>query len=249
MTTFRYDIYADSDQGQVRENNEDAVLTLQMNRYVTGKSSCCAILAVADGVGGGPAGQIASEEGITSFYNAFFLHFLENKPKDITKIIEDSFRIAHQNILEKSVAHPEYHGMATTLTVAFIDNLKCYIGHVGDSRCYLINNGEIRQITPDQAIGRILQQALGVENQLLDQNKLLPFNSQLNLKINDCILLCSDGLSDLVDKEAVLAIVRKYPTAKETCNALIAEANLKGGIDNISVALIKVLSSDEQESS
>lgn len=231
-----YEIGSLSDRGRLREHDEDSIITIELSRYFGGRMAQYALLALGDGVGGGPAGQIASRIGVASFCKSFLGRFLDNDANSVTEMIEESFQEAHHNVINASEENPNYSGMATTLTVAFLDGCKCYIGHVGDSRCYLIRKGKIERLTVDQSIGRILQQALGA------RVPLSVFKDELKLEVNDYVMVCCDGLTNLVDEDTILGIVSRDVDVFTKCQKLVDEANVRGGTDNISVALMKVIS-------
>jgi len=231
-----YEICSLSDRGQLREHDEDSIVTIELNRYFEGKMTQFVLLVLGDGVGGGPAGQMASRTGVTSFCKNFLDRFLNNEAISVTDMIEKSFLDANNSVIKTSEENSNYSGMATTLTVAFFDGRKCYIGHVGDSRCYLIRKGKIKLLTVDQSIGRILQQALGA------QSPLSVFKDELKLEVNDYIMVCCDGLTNLVDENTILDIIIRDVDISIKCKKLVDEANLRGGTDNISVALMKVVS-------
>lgn len=201
-----------------------------------------ALLAVADGVGGGPAGEVASRSSIAFFCRSFIGSMMSfSNPQEARKsmidLIRESFQLAHSEVSRSAFQNPNYIGMASTLTVAVLADSHCYIGHVGDSRCYLIRTGRMKQLSMDHnAAGskNMLSQAIGTMS-------ISAFTYELLLENNDVLLLCSDGLSNYVSDEEIASIVNS--DAKElslTSRRLIEAANERGGGDNITVALGKV---------
>lgn len=248
-TPFRYQYILDcaSDTGRTRDNNEDSVTVLSLKGFSGGINSDLnntniAVLAVADGVGGGPAGEVASRSSIAFFCRSFIgsmMSFsnLQEARKGMIDLIHESFQFAHNEVSRSAVQNPSYVGMASTLTVAVLADSHCYIGHVGDSRCYLIRSGRIKQLSMDHnAAGSksMISQAIGAMS-------ISTFTYELLLENNDVLLLCSDGLSNYVSDEEIASIVNSE--AKDISLAsrrLIEAANERGGGDNVTVALGKV---------
>ena len=201
-----------------------------------------AVLAIADGVGGGPAGEVASRSSIAFFFKSFIGSVMsfsnpQEARKSVIELIRESFQFAHSEVSRSAIQNPSYIGMASTLTVAVLADSHCYIGHVGDSRCYLIRSGRIKQLSMDHnAAGskNMISQATGAMS-------ISTFTSELLLENNDVLLLCSDGLSNYVSDEEIASILST--DAKDISLAsrrLIEAANERGGGDNITVALGKV---------
>ncbi|MDE1852212.1 MAG: serine/threonine-protein phosphatase [Thaumarchaeota archaeon] len=149
-------------------------------------------------------------------------------------MVNAALQDANAEIIRRSAIDAENRGMATTLTAVYLTHEKCYFGHAGDSRCYLIRDNSIELITRDQSIGRVLQQAVGADP------RLLPVSGERDLKSGDRVLICSDGLWNAVDDSSILKIVRKKRNLAEACDELVKEANRKGGNDNISMGIARV---------
>lgn len=231
---IRHEIGLISDKGKVRENNEDYVMTFQWKGYADESVSSCTLLVLADGVGGGPAGQIASKIAVESFSRSFLSKFLGTSPNSPSEMMSEALQESNSEVVKKSAEQPEYRGMATTLTAAFVVGTNCYVVHVGDSRCYLIRHYTVEQLTRDQSIGRALQQALGTDI------KLPPFGAKVDLQSGDYVIICSDGLWNLVNDANMLKMVRKNRGAASICERLVREANERGGTDNISIAMVRI---------
>lgn len=232
-----------SDPGKKRTNNED--------RFFVDKDQ--GIFLLADGMGGHQAGEVASNLAVEEAY-AYLKDKISqtNDEKDISKLLAEALFQAHDAIKEKSKNDLNLMGMGTTLVEMVIKGEEAYICHVGDSRAYLLRNG-IEQITRDQTVGdylvehnvmkreqvphqkwHTLTQAVGVSESIVPEIKHVEF------KTGDLLLLCSDGLTDMLSDEEIEEIVQKHRNdINKAADALIEEANHKGGRDNISVVLVK----------
>lgn len=218
----------------MRLNNEDSTIVVKMDLFLDNTQRECSILAVADGVGGSQAGEEASAIAVRSFSRSCFSGLVNNE-NCLRELMQQCFLEAHSSILDRSSRDPRYRGMCTTLTAVVIDRLYCYIGSVGDSRAYLLRSGEIVRLTKDQSTGGVLDYYLGSES---DPTIL---TSEIELKVGDCLLVCSDGLTNMVQDSVIVKIVDKGVNVATTCNELLDEANNMGGNDNISVALLKII--------
>jgi len=241
-----------TDQGKVRSNNEDAVLVDESR----------GLLIVADGMGGHQAGEVASDMAITSV-NAGLEQLTrlgtggatidENFTTD-TNRLGTAMKLANQAIFEAAKAHSQSHGMGTTCTAALISNGRLSLAHVGDSRCYLVRNGRMEQLTQDhslvmeqvrqgllspddqavQAGQNILTRSLGTEASVridLDEHPLLP---------GDLVLLCSDGLIKELNDDQILHVAAETPDPQPLVRRLVDMANAAGGRDNIAVAVARI---------
>ena len=237
MTRFAWG--AASDTGRVRQANEDSFLVVD------------GLFAVADGMGGHQAGEVASHLALESLQ----LGFTAAGTDVLVRAVEDSNRI----LVERSTSDPELAGMGTTLVaMALIEaSGRDAIGvvNVGDSRLYLLSDGNLAQITEDHSLvatmerqGRltaaeaavhpqrnILTRALGVDGTVLvDSWEILPV-------IGDRYLICSDGLFNEVDESRIAATLRRLADPNETCRELIRLANEGGGRDNITCVIVDVV--------
>ena len=161
---------------------------------------------------------------------------------------------ANRSIFNASDSNPQYSGMGTTLVVGVFHGSTLVLGHIGDSRCYRMRNGELVQITKDHSLlqeqidaGLITQEqaatssiknlvtrALGVEDAVaLDLHEHV-------VEAGDCYVMCSDGLSDMVDDGEIASILGGEPPLEQKADSLIVAANEHGGRDNISVLLVQV---------
>ena len=228
-----------SDVGLVRASNEDSGFVAP---YVA---------LVADGVGGAAAGEIASA---TAAY-AVAAVALQRHGVDAARVVTEAFAAARDNVRLGVQRDLNRLGMATTLTVVLTDGRSVVLGHVGDSRAYLLRGGELRQITTDHTYvqhlvetGRLSGQARSTHpwrNVVLRSLDGDPEGSgldvtRLDVRIGDRLLVCSDGLTDLVDDTAIAAVLRVHDP-EEAASELTARALTAGGRDNITCVVLDVV--------
>jgi protein phosphatase len=208
-----------------------------------------ALLIVADGMGGQVAGKEASETAVDVVKDLFAAKAKGKKPlKDIRKFLVDAFREANKTVFKKGDAQAA--NMGTTLTAALIDNHKAYIGSVGDSRAYHIRGREIRQVTEDHTLaedmikkGRItreevktspmrsmLTRSIGTKEEVAVDEPI-----GIELEEGDCFVLCTDGLTNLVEEQEILSVIHNTEDLQKACNKLVDMARRRGGHDNITV--------------
>jgi PPM family protein phosphatase len=213
------------------------------------------LLVVADGMGGAAAGDIASQLGIDTLF-AELLKSMSNGMRHnmpIPDILKSCVEKSNLRLWEESQFNIDYRGMGTTLTAVVIHEQAAYIAEVGDSRAYLVRTNRIEQVTKDQSavqmlidLGRITKeqaetapnrniilQALGVEPSV--QVAL----TKVNLRHNDHLLLCSDGLSNKIAEDELCNLVIGPAPLDVACRNMVALANMRGGEDNITVVLAK----------
>lgn len=234
-----------TDVGCRRPVNEDSI----------GKADTLNGLAVVicDGMGGHVGGKVASETAV----NAILMHLKEHQYADPKEAISNSIIEANHAVLKKTQLHPELTGMGCTCVLLLVDKKgMVYVGHVGDSRIYLIRDGIANHLTKDQSYVQMLvdegtltpqeaerhprsneiTNAVGMEN----MTPPVVREQALNPTAGDCFLLCSDGLSKVVPEKDIVKIVesRSFSTDKRA-EMLINEARNNGGPDNISVQLVE----------
>ena len=224
--------------GLVRDSNEDAVYPEE-----DGAGPPPLLVAVADGMGGHAAGEVASALAIETVTAA------DDAPAD--RVTE-----ANRAVMGQAEARPDLFGMGTTLTIAlFEDGGRLSVGHVGDSRLYLVRRGDLLQVTQDHSLvaeylasGKItaeeaenhpqrnvITRALGVAWEVDVDAHIV------HLRAGDRVLVCSDGLTSMVGDEDIAAILHEQPAAQPATWALVEAANQAGGEDNITVAVVDVL--------
>ena len=228
--------------GKVRSENQD---TIFLSDQPVGKLDNLYI--VADGMGGHRAGGYASSYAVSRFVDLL----RESEDEDIIESMKAAIAAVNQEILEKCREDSAYAGMGTTIVVAiFMDN-KLYVSHVGDSRAYILKDGQLTQITKDHTLvnelvdrgaitpesakhhvqKNVLTQAIGAPTELKPSLIEMDFENSL-------LMLCSDGLYNCLDNEAIKEILLKNTKVVEKVIELIDQANENGGRDNIGVAII-----------
>ncbi len=252
--TDRLEIATASNVGRVRRNNEDfhrtAVYPIPNGHLL--------MAAVADGMGGAEAGEVASKIAIESLSEAVrvYSEHLSNYRRAVAldRVVHKAFTLAQRRILNHVARNPELKGMGTTLTalVAMEPSLKGFIGHIGDSRAYRYRQGELRMLTRDHSwvaqqvrMGRmthyeaeehpwrnLLTQALGVEN---PEFEIIPTQMQKG----DVYIFTSDGLYNLVPPEEWVADLDQKDL-QAAVDYWTAQAVQRGGTDNITVVAVRV---------
>jgi len=226
-----------TDVGRVRDGNEDDFLD-QANRL--------GLVAVADGMGGHRAGEVASATALEALRAAV----ASGQP------LRDAIEGANDAVLEKSVSDQELHGMGTTLTAGMLgSDGYLVVGHVGDSRAYLVRDGELTQITNDHSLVEemvrggeltpeqaevhprrsIITRALGIDPQVeVDEYPI-------ELQPGDRILFCSDGLTTMVRPDEIASILSREREPKRAAQLLVDAANAAGGEDNITAVIVEAV--------
>lgn len=244
-----------TDCGQVRAHNEDAVFL----------DTGAGIAVLADGMGGYNAGEVASGLAVSLISQGLLQHLPFDKDlmriderthrSAAAQLVADQIALANRGILEAANAQAECAGMGTTLVMALFVNGRLCIGHVGDSRAYRWRKGVLEQVTRDHSFLQeqvesgiltedearhstyrsLLTRALGIDPEVEAEI------SELDVEDGDLYLLCSDGLTDMLDAEDVRSIIGHGDVAVADIAAhLVAEANARGGRDNISVILVRI---------
>ena len=234
--------------GLVRENNEDALLVRPPHLF-----------AVADGMGGYAAGEVASSSTIEALKNAID-GIEEQQEEDIGAMILNAFNKANTQVHQMSLENSNYNGMGTTLTAVYLSgNGVGYCCHVGDSRLYICHQGKLKQLTKDHtyvasllADGKItedeaavhpqrhmLLQAVGVEDKI--KADLLQFE----VEETDRLLLCSDGLTDMLRDEEIAELI-VLEDVNEAAEQLLEKALDNGGRDNVSLILVDLGQAGEE---
>lgn len=236
--------------GKIRDTNEDYV------GYFT-NSQGALITILADGVGGNLGGDIAASMAVDSIGSAFenyHISSLEETEKWLSLIIKK----VNDNILQYGEQNTKYKNMATTLVVAIFFGNQYLLTHLGDSRCYRLRNNVLKQLTVDHSYVNFLikEGALAPNDNVDDQLKNvivkgLGVSDEANAKItninwlpNDVLLLCSDGLTKMVDDEAIQDVLNKNQDDQSKMKELVNMANQHGGEDNISLIIINSMGSN-----
>jgi PPM family protein phosphatase len=228
---------ARSDTGRQRPANED-------NYFVTAP-----LFVVADGMGGAQAGEVASQTAVE-----FFSHGLPDGSSSAEERLAGLVAKANARIHELAQSDEQLAGMGTTLTAAYVAENDLAVAHVGDSRLYVLRDGELQQLTDDHSLvgelirrgqiraeeaeehpqRSIITRALGIEQEVVVDHYSWP------VRDGDIVLICSDGLTSMVPDARVAEIIRDAPSLTAAAQRLIAAANDAGGRDNITVILFSV---------
>ena len=256
-----------TDVGLMREHNEDAVASDESYGFVV----------LADGMGGYKAGEVASEIAVLSI-TADFTEAIDNKRHQAAlqgqyldllgdiefhaDMLENAVKHANGSIYHVSTTVAECQGMGTTLVLGIFVNNQLLVGHVGDSRLYRLRQQKLSQLTEDHSL---LQEQIKAGLMTVEQARFSPHKNLVTralgvdvdvelelheyvVEVGDIYLLCSDGLSDLVDDLAIEAVLNTcFFDLEQAAQMLVQMANDNGGLDNISVILVRVKQSFESK--
>lgn len=230
-------VAVETDIGHVREGNEDTYLVMDP------------LFVVADGMGGHRGGEVASRLAVETME-----HLFERGEGTLAELVQEANRaVFERSMLDRAVA-----GMGTTLTAALVEGDTIHLAHVGDSRAYLLRDGTLRQITDDHTLVHrmvqdgeltpaqarthphrsILTRSIGVDMLVEVDDLTFPIH------VGDRLLLCSDGLTDMLDDPQIERILQDAPTPRTAVQRLVHEANQAGGVDNITALLIQIEEGD-----
>ena len=235
--------FAATDVGKVREVNQDCVFSS------IGPVGCLPnLFIVADGMGGHKAGDIASRLTVDSVVDKLS----KVNSKDYISVITDTIIKVNKEVIDKAAESQDYAGMGTTLVVATgFDNI-LKVANVGDSRLYVVGE-DIIQITRDHSLveemvingqldradARVDKRKNIITRAIGGESKVEAEMFSVELKPEDKILMCSDGLSNMVDDAEILEIINREPDIEKAARMLIDAANENGGKDNISVVIVE----------
>jgi protein phosphatase len=247
-STMTLEFFSATDTGRARNNNEDSVAVDEESHLVV----------LADGMGGYNAGEVASGMA-TTFIKAELGRWLSEasdnaSDTDVRRAMDICVDNANRAIFNAANSNPQYAGMGTTLVVGVFRDGRLLMGHVGDSRGYRLRGGRLAQITHDHSLlqeqidsglitaeqaafsanKNLVTRAVGVEDTVLLETHLH------DVMPGDMYLLCSDGLSDMLDDESIAQLLQSSDALPEVAAALVDAANDAGGKDNISVVLARV---------
>ena len=267
------DLFAMSHQGYVRSKNEDHFLVVRVGRNLETVFSNLVEnrpedrfeetaygMIVADGVGGEAAGEVASREAIFTLLNLALRTpdwQFRWRPKEKNTVMwrmQDRFRRINAALLELATAHAVLRGMCTTMTAALSHGKDLIIGHIGDSRAYLLRDGKLKRLTRGHTVaeslfgegvsaegdrlleelGNVLTQALGA-----NESDCRPDVQDYVLEHGDQLLLCTDGLTGMVDGETIEAVLNKETAAGAACRTLVELALNNGGRDNVTAIVAR----------
>lgn len=242
-------IGASTDRGRIRENNQDY--------YYFSKSSKLPLFIVADGMGGHKAGEVASKMAVNVIVKVFTEADINKLDREdaIIDTIRRAIVEANNVIFQKSIEDLECNGMGTTITIAYLLNNKLIIGHIGDSRAYSIKDNELKQETEDHSLvaqlvknGSITAKEAQFHPQKNIITRAVGTSKSIDIDIviaevkkDDIILLCTDGLTNMVEESEIKNIISSNENMQSACDNLVKKANELGGIDNITVIAVKIV--------
>ena len=233
-----------TDKGARRRNNEDA--------FIISPNQCCS--AVADGLGGVAAGEVASGIFVDTVQE-LCARFSPESEADIISMIKEAFRQGNASIIKSAEATPEYNGMGCTAELIGFFEDRYIVSHVGDSRTYFFRDGELRQITKDHSlvqlqvdeglISRVEARNHAMKNVVL---RVLGIDPSLSIDVIrgrvyplDIFLLCSDGLTDMLEDAEISKVLSSGLTLGGKVDLLINSAISAGGRDNVTVVLCQAV--------
>ena len=234
-----------TDPGKVRDHNEDSVTALK-------NASGEILMAVADGMGGHKDGEVASSIAVNHIGKRFLGASSVGNKQDAMAFLKDIVSEANVLIYKYTKEHPESNGMGTTLVVAIIFEQEFLLAHIGDSRGYILEKGNLTRVTEDHSLvnelikegelspeeaehhpkKNIITRSLGIsENSELDEEFF-------QITKNSILMLCTDGLTNMVEDMKLERLLNISESLPDKCQRLVDEANRAGGNDNISVLLV-----------
>ncbi len=270
------DVHGLTHRGKVREDNQDHYLLCSLRRQLVVRGSSipdaetllaeserlASLAMVADGVGGAARGETASRVALTAvtqyvtrsmrcYYGVW------EDDEQFYEALKDGARQSHSELLRLGKEDKEYSGMATTLTLYLGVWPRAYLLQVGDSRCYLLRDGKLVQITTDQTLGQEMldhgllkpEQVAGtrLEHTLtsaIGGHQNAPVVSRFDMDWGHVLLLCSDGLTGHVSNDRIREVLRSMTSAKQACERLLQDALEGGGNDNITIVVGRAMPSD-----
>jgi protein phosphatase len=223
-----------TDIGRLRARNEDSLLL----------EPAASLYAVADGMGGHAAGDVASQTAVAAFSAAF----------SETASVLAAMKSANRAVIERAAAEPDKAGMGTTMTALHLRGAAMLVAHVGDSRLYRFRDRQLAQITRDHTVAQDMIDGGSLSRHAAMQH---PASSMLTRSLGsradvevdvleeatvpgDLLLLCSDGLTGMVTDQDIARIIGQEKALEKIAQELIEAANLRGGVDNITALLVRV---------
>jgi protein phosphatase len=266
LNSIHVHVFGLSDVGRVRKNNEDnfvvcnlstgeVSLTPSLREHQLGPRGT--LFLVADGMGGEACGEVASQICITTVPKRLYDNLKKSgnvSETNFVLLLRESIEFANQIIFQKAQTDPSYKGMGTTTTAAALLGTRLFVAQVGDSRAYLIRNGEMVQLTQDQTYLNYLKE-IGAElpedpetdrrksilTQAVGSSETVDVRvTYTQVRQGDRLLLCSDGLYNMVKGAELIRLLEPGKELSVTCRVLIDKANEHGGTDNITVILAEV---------
>ena len=245
-SSFTLNSFGISDIGLTRKKNEDCFVSLPDDNF----------FALADGMGGHRAGEIAAKHAISSISDHFLIDASQATDIDsLKKPLFDSIIYANDKIHTIGRSHPSYHGMGTTLCCLFIKDGTALIGHVGDSRIYHLHDNTLTNLTQDHSLIYDLMQTGHIDKDepisspykniitkaLGPTDRIEPEISTTPIHKGDIFLLSSDGLTDYVSERRIKYILSSSNPAEKKANQLVRHAKFKKSQDNITLIVVEII--------
>ncbi len=254
-------VFGKTDVGQVREHNEDNFLIADLTRkarvfdaeqsHVLGRSG--AVFGVCDGMGGAAAGEVASQLAVDIIYDRLVEAKAPRNREDLARRLVRAVQDAGLRIFSEARADRSRRGMGTTSTIATLIDDRLFLAQVGDSRAYILRDGELTQVTRDQSLvnqlieaGQLTEEEAetfehnNIILQALGTSEVVQVDlTYVDLRADDTLMICSDGLSGMVRSEDLRGTLVELEDPAEACAKLIESANQAGGHDNVTVVIVK----------
>lgn len=240
---------ARTDVGMIRSGNED--------NYAVNANGDHGLFVVADGMGGHAAGEVASEMAVQTIERE--LAPMKGLDDGSPNRVSDALKLANRNIHDRTITEVDKQGMGTTASVLLVSGTRYMIGQVGDSRVYLLRDGALHQLTKDHSY---VQEQVDAGFLTPEQARYHPYSNvitrcvgaspevepdiyQGEVKVGDIFLVASDGLTGMVDDRRLHTLLMSRTAPERKVHALIAEANGRGGLDNITAIVVQVAADEE----
>lgn len=238
-------IYSQTDKGRVRMSNQDSFAAAPL-------SETAAFAVVCDGMGGANGGNVASAIAVKTLSESFQRNFRNHMTDhSIRMMMESAIVTANSTILSAAGKNPDYKGMGTTVVAAFADGAQITLAHLGDSRAYLFTGRQLMQLTHDHSViqsmidtGQITETEARYHPNKNVITRVLGVYKNIDIEFNsfpfgpgDMLLLCSDGLTNYVEKDRLEFLFQNTPP-DQLAQALVQAANSSGGGDNITAVLV-----------
>lgn len=240
--------WAVTDPGCVREQNQDAYQITVLDRNTL-------LCAVCDGMGGAKSGNVASSLAVDVFVQEVKRTWKSDMDQDsLDQMLRSAVKLANFTVFDQAKQFEEFTGMGTTLVAVLVSHKEATVVNVGDSRAYLINDHSVRQLTTDHSL---VQMMLSRGELTQEQARKYPGKNLITRAIGtetmvecdifhkglsngDCLLLCTDGLSNMLDEQELLFEVVHASNKRNTCKQLLEIAKTRGAPDNVTCAIIQI---------
>lgn len=243
-----------SDIGRMREKNEDA---LYFNREMD-------LMIISDGLGGHRAGDVASRIVVKELARQMAMGHvagMDNTQEAAMNLLRQSILIICELINDMACDNPDYHDMGATVVAGLITNDALIVAHLGDSRAYQLRNGNLELLTQDHNVGQMLRDKGVIREDACDsmpeyhvlqrfvgmKKRVAPGIATANIQSGDRFLLCSDGLTNMLDDAMISEILIQETAPELACSKLVEQANNLGGYDNITVIIADFYNEDEND--